>query len=116
VGRLARAIASKLKLRTDDSRDAVQRITGELADLAAAARNARRALRRAGDGASGRLRAAVRELETTLARTGRIVAQTRTRLSGETPEGATRLVSLHDPWNIHSASPSTATKSRRNQE
>jgi IS5 family transposase len=105
VGRLARAIASKLKLRTDDARDAVQRITGGLADLAATAageadavvRNARRALRRAGDGASGRLQAAVRELETTLELTARIVAQTRTWLAGDTPEGATRLVTAHDP-------------------
>jgi transposase, IS5 family len=32
-----------------------------------------------------------------LERTGTVVAQARTRLAGQTPEGATRLVSLHDP-------------------
>jgi len=30
-------------------------------------------------------------------RTARIVAQTRTRLAGITPDSATRIVSLHDP-------------------
>jgi hypothetical protein len=36
-------------------------------------------------------------LETLISRLDQVVAQTRLRLSGETPEGATRLVSLHDP-------------------
>ncbi len=60
-------------------------------------RNARRALRRSDANASGRLAAAVAQLETVQVRTVRIVAQTRIRLSGQTPDGATRLVSLHDP-------------------
>jgi transposase, IS5 family len=80
-------------------------ITGELADLAEAtigdaARvlvNARRHLHRQGEGAAGRLEAAVTELDTILDRAGRVIAQTRTRLSGITPASATRLVSLHDP-------------------
>jgi IS5 family transposase len=105
AGRRARAISSKLKLRGQEGKDAVKRITGELAELAATAaeeatavvRNARRALRRGGENVSGRLAAAVEDLETTLARTARIVAQTRTRLSGQIPDGASRLVSLHDP-------------------
>ena len=37
------------------------------------------------------------ELETLLSRSARIVAQTRTRLSGTTPDGGTRLVSPHGP-------------------
>lgn len=58
--------------------------------------NARRAIRRLGPAASGRLRRAVEDLETLVCRTSRIVGQTRTRLSGTTPDGATRIVSLHD--------------------
>ena len=37
------------------------------------------------------------QLDTILERTGRIIAQTVCRLSGTTPDGATRIVSLHDP-------------------
>src|SRR5205085_5952898 len=45
----------------------------------------------------GRLRRALTELAVTIGRTGMIIAQTRTRLAGRTPDGAARLVSLHDP-------------------
>jgi hypothetical protein len=45
----------------------------------------------------GRLRRALDELATTIGRTGAIITQTRIRLAGQTPDGATRLVSLHDP-------------------
>jgi IS5 family transposase len=99
---------------------AVRRITGELAGLAERAAadaeqlllNARRTLRRtrvkgtelaaAGvrDAAAGRRRArlhrAVNHLTDLLDATRRIAAQTRQRLSGTTPEGAARRVSLHD--------------------
>jgi transposase, IS5 family len=44
----------------------------------------------------GRLRRAVNDLTDLLAATRRIAAQTRQRLSGTTPDGATRRVSLHD--------------------
>jgi IS5 family transposase len=109
AGRRARSIASKLRLRGAQQREeaqaTVRRITGELADLAEAAmrdadavvRNARRALRRATGQTKGRLQRAVDELDTTLQRTRRVVAQTRTRLGGQVPDGADRLVSLHDP-------------------
>jgi IS5 family transposase len=40
---------------------------------------------------------ALDELAVTIGRTAQIVAQTRTRLAGQVPDGATRLVSLHDP-------------------
>jgi IS5 family transposase len=105
AGRRARSISAHLKLRNDEAKTSVLRITGELADLAEtsiaeAAQvlvNARRCLHRQGAAACGRLTAAVAELDTLLARATRVVDQTRTRLSGATPESATRLVSLHDP-------------------
>ena len=109
AGRRVRAIASKLRLRGaaagDEAQATVLRVTSELADLAQRAAgdatrvvaNARRALPKTTGRAAGRLRRAVNELVTTIQRTGRIVAQTRTRLAGGTPDSATRLVSLHDP-------------------
>src|SRR5436309_3398110 len=45
----------------------------------------------------GRLRRAIDDLTELLGATGRIAAQTRQRLGGITPDGATRRVSLHDP-------------------
>lgn len=105
AGRRARGIAAKLKLRNDDAKAAVLRITGELAGLAGVtadeaervARNARRSLRAAGPAASGKLAALVDQLDTVIDRTRRVAAQTQVRLSGDTPDGATRIVSLHDP-------------------
>jgi IS5 family transposase len=109
AGRRARSIASKLKLRGAQQRDeaqaTVRRITGELTGVAEAAarnaatvlRNGRRALRGATGRRKGRLHRALDELATTIERTRQVVAQTRTRLAGEVPDGATRLVSLHDP-------------------
>jgi transposase, IS5 family len=105
AGRRARSIAAHLKMRNDDARLEVRRITSELADLAETAAaeaiavvvNARRKLIREGMAASCKLGCLVGELETLLRRTTQVVAQTRTRLSGETPDGSTRLVSLHDP-------------------
>jgi IS5 family transposase len=89
-----------------ESTRAIRRVTGELAGLAETAaaeaaavlRNGRRALPKAiGGRVRGRLRRALDELAVTIERTAKIVAQTRTRLGGQTPESATRLVSLHDP-------------------
>jgi IS5 family transposase len=125
AGRRAHGIAAKLRLRTaagrDDAQATVRRITGELAGLAElAARdaerllaNARRALRRAQlkaqrlaatggrDAAAGRrrgrLRRAVNHLSELLDATRQIAAQTRQRVAGTTPPGATRRVSLHEP-------------------
>jgi IS5 family transposase len=124
AGARAREIGAKLRLRGAQGRDeaqaVVRRVTGELAGLAerAAAEaerllgNARRALRRARAKAAelaaagrrdpaagrrrGRLRRAVNDLTGLLDATRRIAAQTRQRLSGTTPDGATRRVSLHD--------------------
>ena len=108
AGQRARSIAAKLKLRGEQQRDqaqaAVRRITGELAGIAeqtmreatAVIRNARRALRTATGQRKGRLHRAVNALNTLIGHTGRVVAQTRSRLAGVMPESATRLVSLHD--------------------
>ena len=124
AGRRAREIGAKLRLRAAQTRDEAQAmvrpITGELAGLAERAAvdaeqllgNARRALRRAqakaaelaaagvhdaaGGRRRGRLHRAVNDLTDLLEATRRIAAQTRQRLSGTTPDGATRRVSLHD--------------------
>ena len=117
---IAAKLRSRAQLGRDQVKDSVQRITGELADLAqATARdaqrllvNARRALRRARakaaelaaagvrDAAAGRRRGrlarAVNDLSGLLAATGRVAAQARQRIAGTTPDGATRVVSLHD--------------------
>lgn len=124
AGKRAHAIAAKLRLRAaagrDEAQAVVQRVTGELADLAEAAAqqaqrlltNARRALARARakavrlraqdghDPATGRRRGrlarAVNDLAELLDATRQIAAQTKQRLAGLTPDGATRRVSLHD--------------------
>jgi transposase, IS5 family len=96
AGKRARSIAANLKRRSGEAKDEVKRITGELADLAGVAAgeaqrvicNAKRALRRQGAAASGRLARAVDDLETLVGRTTRIIGQTRTRLAGATPPGS----------------------------
>ena len=70
--RRAHQIARTLRGRSEQAKQLVLRTTGELARLLA-------------------------DLQTTIARTTTVIAQARTRLAGQTPDGATRLVSLHDP-------------------
>jgi IS5 family transposase len=103
---LAAKLRTRAKLGREESTQAIARVTGELAGLAdkaaaeaaAVLRNGRRAVPKALSGQMrGRLRRALDELAVTIERTGTIVAQARTRLAGQTPDGATRLVSLHDP-------------------
>jgi transposase, IS5 family len=124
AGKRAHGIAAKLRSRSqlgrDQVKDGVQRITGELADLAQASVrdaqrvlvNARRALRKARakaaalakaggrDAAAGRRRGrlarAVHDLSSLLEATEQIIGQTRQRIAGITPDGARRVVSLHD--------------------
>jgi IS5 family transposase len=124
AGKRAHAIASKLRSRAalgrEEATAAVLTSTAELAGLAqTAARdaerllvNAQRAVRRAKakaaelrargehDAAAGRRRGrlvrAVNDLAKLLDATRQIVAQTRQRVAGHTPDGATRRVSLHD--------------------
>jgi|SRR5215211_3780767 len=101
----ARSINANLRRRSDERLAEVKRINGELAGIAervarqgdAVVRNARRMLRTRGDQATGRARAVVERLAQLIERTRRVAVQTRQRLAGTTPDGATRLVSLHDP-------------------
>jgi transposase, IS5 family len=110
AARRVREIAGKLRSRTklgrEETSTAIARVTGELADLAdkaaaeaaAVLRNGGRALSRALTGRMrGRLRRALDELAVAIERTATIIAQTRSRLAGQLPESANRLVSLHDP-------------------
>jgi transposase, IS5 family len=103
---IAGSLRTRGKLSREESTRAIRRLTGELAGLAeqtaaqasAVVRNGRRAVPRALSGrVRGRLRRALAELATTIGRTATIVAQARVRLAGQIPDGATRLVSLHDP-------------------
>jgi transposase, IS5 family len=101
----ARSIGANLRRRTDEAKDEVKAINAKMARIARVAveeaqqvaANARRAIRRQGRDAPPRLEAVARDLEITAQRVERIAHQTRQRLRGETPDGATRLVSLHDP-------------------
>ena len=125
AGRRAHDLNAKLRTRNAAARDealaVVRRKNAELADLAETAAadaerlltNAKRALREARKKAAelkanggrdaaagrrrGRLARAVDDLTELLDATRRIAAQTRQRLSGITPDGSTRRVSLHDP-------------------
>ena len=99
----ARSINANLRRRSDDRLDEVKRINRELAAIAVRAvrqaervvRNARRTLRTS-DRASGRARAEINRLEQLADRTAKIADQCRQRLDGTTPDGASRIVSLHD--------------------
>jgi IS5 family transposase len=105
VRRRAHSIGAWLRRRNDEAKAEVLVITGELADIAemsisealAVARNARRSFGRAGKAASGKAVALVADIEQTAKLLEQIVAQTRTRLGGEIPDGSKRVVSLHDP-------------------
>jgi len=102
--RRAREVARAMRARAGDAKKVVFAVTRQVAALAEAqlgdarrvVANARRALgRRAG--AAGRCTALADELKTTIARTRRLLDQAATRLAGGMPDGASRLVSLHDP-------------------
>jgi IS5 family transposase len=105
VRRHARSIGANLRRRTDEAKGEVMAINARMARIAseavrearAVALNARRMLRRLGDAAPPRLEVTARDLEVTAERVARVARQTRQRLAGHVPDGATRLVSLHDP-------------------
>ena len=125
AGKRAHDLNAKLRTRNaaakDEAMAVVRRKNAELADLAETAAadaerlltNAKRALRQARTKAAdlkaagghdpaagrrrGRLARAVNDLGGLLDATRRIAAQSRQRLAGTTPDGATRRVSLHDP-------------------
>jgi len=103
--RRAHQLARSLRARTGQAKQQVAERTAELAglatqaaaDAARVARNTRRQLDRAGGQASGKLTRLLADLETTIGRASQLIGQARTRLAGRVPDGATRLVSLHDP-------------------
>jgi len=88
---LAERAATEAEALLGNARRALRRAQTKAAQLTAAGERDPAAGRR-----RGRLRRAVNDLTGLLAATRRIAAQTRQRLSGTTPDGATRRVSLHD--------------------
>ena len=114
--RRAREVAQALRSRTGDAKRLVLEVTRQVAAVAAAqladagrvVANARRAP--TGQGA-GRRSALVDALQTTIGRTHRLLDQARVRLAGGMPDGATRLVSLHDPTPARSARAASAARS-----
>ena len=90
------SIGAWLRRRTDDAKAEVLTITGLLADLAeqsvAEAVNALqyKARRR-------KVRRMLADLAVLVERTNLVIAQARCRVDGSQPDGATRLVSLHEP-------------------
>lgn len=101
----ARDIGANLRRRTGEAKDEVKEINADLAAIAeqaiaeaqAVVGNARRSITQAGGQVSGKVRALIDTLEETARRVGQVASQTRQRLSGVTPDGSTRVVSLHDP-------------------
>jgi IS5 family transposase len=75
--RRAREVAQALRSRTGDAKRLVFAVTRQVAAVAAAQ--------------------LADALQTTIQRTRRLLGQARVRLAGGMPDGATRLVSLHDP-------------------
>ena len=101
----ARSIGANLRRRSGEAKDEVKAVNSDMAAIASkavnearrVAANARRRLRQLGEAAPAKLERIARDLEVTASRVERIAEQTRQRLGGITPDGATRLVSLHDP-------------------
>jgi IS5 family transposase len=101
----ARSIGANLRRRTGEAKDEVLAINAEMAAIAKTAvkearrvaANAQRTLHRLGDAAPKKLSAIVEGLQVTASRVEQIANQTCQRIAGTTPDGATRLVSLHDP-------------------
>ena len=104
VRRRTHAIGAWLRRRSDEAKDEVLTITGELVVIARASvkealvvgHNTRRSLGRAGIEASGRAKALVCDLEETVTVLEQVIAQTTVRLSGAVPDGSKRVVSFHD--------------------
>jgi IS5 family transposase len=104
VRRRAHDIAAFLRRRNDEAKEEVKAKTAEMATIAAASvaeaaevvRNARRTLARRGVATASSAYKLLAEVESLAATIETVVAQTHTRLGGEVPDGATRVVSLHD--------------------
>lgn len=90
------SIGAWLRRRSDEAKAEVLTITGALADLAElSVAEAVKALQH--KGGSRRVRRMLDDLAVLTERTGRLIAQARCRVNGGQPDGATRLVSLHEP-------------------
>ena len=89
---LAETAAAEAERLLANAKPALRAARKKAADLAAAGGKDAAAGRR-----RGRLARAVNDLTELLEATRRIAAQTRQRITGVTPDGATRRVSLHDP-------------------
>ena len=93
---LQHSIGVWLRRRTDEAKAEVLVITGQLADLAAAAVvEATKALRH--KARRRHVRRMLEDLTVLVERTMRVIDQARARVQGDQPAGATRLVSLHEP-------------------
>jgi transposase, IS5 family len=98
----AHSIGANLRRRTEEAKAEVMAINAAMVGVARTAvtearqvaRNTRRGLR---GSACAELASITAGLEFTAERVDRIATQTRKRLAGQVPDGATRLVSLHDP-------------------
>jgi len=102
-------VARAMRSRSGDAKQVVFAVTrqvaalaeSQLADAGRVVANARRgrgqAPGRPGPAASGRCTALVNQLQTTIQQARRLLDQARIRLAGGMPDGASRLVSLHDP-------------------
>lgn len=100
----AHEIGAWLRRRSDEAKEEVLAITGEmakiaeaaLADAAKVAANSARGIRRRGEAVPKRAKATLAELKDVAATLERVLAQTRQRLGGQVPDGAERVVSFHD--------------------
>jgi IS5 family transposase len=105
MSRRSFAIGTWLRRRSDQAKEEVLAITAEmvtiaeaaLADTAGIIRNGRRKLRAAGARTSGQAAATLAELERTAGLLAKVIDQTRIRVEGGMPGGATRVISYHDP-------------------
>jgi len=90
------SIGAWLRRRSDEAKAEVLTIIGQLADLAElSVAEATKALQH--KGGSRRVRRMLDDLTVLIDRTGTLIAQARCRVNGGQPDGATRLVSLHEP-------------------
>jgi transposase, IS5 family len=90
------SIGAWLRRRTDEAKAEVLVITGQLADLAdAAVVEATTALQH--KARRRQVRRMQEDLAVLVERTRQVIAQVRVRVNGAQPDGATRLVSLHEP-------------------
>ena len=93
---LQHSIGVWLRRRTDEAKAEVLVITGQLAELAAAAvAEATKALHY--KARRRHVRRMLEDLTVLVERTTRVIDQARARVQGDQPAGATRLVSLHEP-------------------